>query len=160
MGSASPPAPKSRVGPIPRTDPYQAPYFFPTPMSPDASGYVGRVLMERTLNYTRQPSGTTSPQSNNEPVQDMLSSPPLDIERVPEDMHTPREEESNSNSQEALGGRKASRRYRGLRRPTSWESEALTIASSSNDSSHLPSSPGPQPKRSIIWRLVLLYMFY
>ena len=33
--------------PVQRTDPYQAPYFFPTPLSPDAGTYVQEVLSER-----------------------------------------------------------------------------------------------------------------
>ncbi|KZT02317.1 uncharacterized protein LAESUDRAFT_815372 [Laetiporus sulphureus 93-53] len=32
---------------IPRTDPYQAPYFFPTPQSPEAADYVRQVKLSR-----------------------------------------------------------------------------------------------------------------
>lgn len=46
-----PPAPRlpltpARQGPV-RTRPYEAPYFFPTPGSPEAFGYVERVREER-----------------------------------------------------------------------------------------------------------------
>ena len=37
----------SRVGRRSRTDPYQAPYFFPSPMSPGASDYVRLALHDR-----------------------------------------------------------------------------------------------------------------
>ena len=38
--------PPARQGPV-RTRPYEAPYFFPTPGSPEAIGYVDRVREER-----------------------------------------------------------------------------------------------------------------
>ncbi|KAI0778619.1 hypothetical protein BD413DRAFT_601342 [Trametes elegans] len=40
------PNPKSSK-PTQRTDPYQAPYYFPTPLSPDADTYVAQVRNER-----------------------------------------------------------------------------------------------------------------
>lgn len=33
--------------PLARTDPYQAPYFFPTPLSPEAADYVRQVRISR-----------------------------------------------------------------------------------------------------------------
>ncbi|KAI0660506.1 hypothetical protein C8Q70DRAFT_975926 [Cubamyces menziesii] len=40
-----------------RTDPYQAPYYFPTPLSPDADTYVEQVRRERkgTVRTTTDP---------------------------------------------------------------------------------------------------------
>ncbi|KAH9928088.1 uncharacterized protein B0H18DRAFT_1001341 [Fomitopsis serialis] len=40
--------PPQRPPPLPRTDPYQAPYFFPTPLSPDAADYVRQVRISRS----------------------------------------------------------------------------------------------------------------
>ncbi|KAI0078869.1 hypothetical protein K474DRAFT_1659793 [Panus rudis PR-1116 ss-1] len=40
-----------------RTDPYQAPYFFPSPASPDAIDYVQKVRAER---IARTPAGSPS----------------------------------------------------------------------------------------------------
>lgn len=39
--------PTKSAKPVRRTDPYQAPYYFPTPLSPDADIYVEQVLSER-----------------------------------------------------------------------------------------------------------------
>ena len=39
--------PPARPTPARRTDPYQAPYFFPTPMSPEAETYLQEVVRER-----------------------------------------------------------------------------------------------------------------
>ncbi|TFY64954.1 hypothetical protein EVJ58_g2275 [Rhodofomes roseus] len=39
--------PPQRPPPLPRTDPYQAPYFFPTPLSPEAADYVRQVRISR-----------------------------------------------------------------------------------------------------------------
>ncbi|KAI0756571.1 hypothetical protein C8Q80DRAFT_42565 [Daedaleopsis nitida] len=44
----SPPMPKTKPSrPARRTDPYQAPFFFPTPMSPQAGTYRQEVISER-----------------------------------------------------------------------------------------------------------------
>ncbi|OCH87473.1 hypothetical protein OBBRIDRAFT_154834 [Obba rivulosa] len=40
--------PRKQPRPVPRTDPYQAPYFFPSPMSPGAADYVRQVKTERS----------------------------------------------------------------------------------------------------------------
>lgn len=60
------PRPRS---PVRRTDPYQAPYFFPTPLSPDAAGYAKRVRMER--------GGTSSPEDISIPLPAHAASPPI-----------------------------------------------------------------------------------
>lgn len=41
-------APQQRPAPLARTDPYQAPYFFPTPLSPEAADYVRQVRISRS----------------------------------------------------------------------------------------------------------------
>lgn len=43
-----------------RTDPYQAPYFFPTPRSPEAADYVRRVRSDRNLSRTVAGGETTT----------------------------------------------------------------------------------------------------
>ena len=48
----------ARQGPV-RTRPYEAPYFFPTPGSPEAIGYVERVREERRSTFS-QPDPTPS----------------------------------------------------------------------------------------------------
>ncbi|TBU34474.1 hypothetical protein BD309DRAFT_946347 [Dichomitus squalens] len=47
------PVPRTRTTsrPARRTDPYQAPYFFPTPMSPEAGTYLQEVVKERHGEY-------------------------------------------------------------------------------------------------------------
>lgn len=47
--------------PVLRTDPYQAPYFFPTPMSPDAVDYVDKVRSERVLGFSPEQRPKPSP---------------------------------------------------------------------------------------------------
>ncbi|KAI0639839.1 hypothetical protein C8Q77DRAFT_1152781 [Trametes polyzona] len=67
--------------PTRRTDPYQAPYYFPTPLSPDADTYVEQVRSERRgtapadpISFRQYwdpiplPSPRTSPKSKEEPL--------------------------------------------------------------------------------------------
>ncbi|GBE77630.1 hypothetical protein SCP_0105100 [Sparassis crispa] len=49
-----------------RTDPYQAPYFFPTPASPEAADYIHQVRRGRAL------ASTALPDSGSEPPADHL----------------------------------------------------------------------------------------
>ncbi|KAI1793981.1 hypothetical protein LXA43DRAFT_999170 [Ganoderma leucocontextum] len=53
------PNPKSSARPL-RTDPYQAPYFFPSPMSPEAATYIQEVVNERHGTHL-QPTLNSSP---------------------------------------------------------------------------------------------------
>lgn len=88
--------------PARRTDPYQAPYYFPTPLSPDADIYVEQVLSERQGARVTDPisfrqyrdrvplSPRTSPKSKEEllppPTPDIVVSetPPAPTESTPE----------------------------------------------------------------------------
>lgn len=49
--------------PVRRTDPYQAPYFFPTPRSPEAVDYARRVRLERRTLPSPPTAGSESPPS-------------------------------------------------------------------------------------------------
>ncbi|OBZ68395.1 hypothetical protein A0H81_11630 [Grifola frondosa] len=70
------PTPK-RQKPIMRTDPYQAPYFFPTPLSPQADTYVHQVRNER--------AGVPDMVAFRQPRQDLLIgwSPPKETATLP-----------------------------------------------------------------------------
>ncbi|KAF7793451.1 hypothetical protein EIP86_004563 [Pleurotus ostreatoroseus] len=89
-------APAKR-GPVARTDPYQAPYFFPTPLSPEAVDYVDKVRSERvgfspeqrpkpslpSVRRTRSPSPHARPSPPPQPPvqQEMLPTPAASPQR-------------------------------------------------------------------------------
>lgn len=139
-------APKT---PVPRTDPYQAPYFFPTPLSPDARGYTSRVRSERVASpLTEMKSFVGAPAS---PV-----SPRVSVSPPPSDAHP-----VASSSRPDKVRHKSPRRSwhipfkHELQRPTSWTSDSTTAVSAgshpgdSSDVSH-PSSPTRSRKSSQI----------
>ncbi|KAI0275262.1 hypothetical protein BC834DRAFT_840132 [Gloeopeniophorella convolvens] len=51
----------SAVGPRARTNPYEAPYFFPSPVSPEASGYARRAQLGRRPAADAPVAGPPSP---------------------------------------------------------------------------------------------------
>ncbi|CAL1694081.1 unnamed protein product [Somion occarium] len=82
---------KKKVHARRRTDPYQAPYFFPTPLSPEADDYVRTVRAERAgFSLAAPPSRQPSQTRPDSP----LSSPPGSeglelVMSAPEPMTTP-----------------------------------------------------------------------
>lgn len=130
---------------VPRTDPYQAPYFFPTPLSPDAVGYTSRIRAER-VHSPEQPSRRTTFEAS-----DPVASSSM---RADSQVATG----SNFSSPPTVAGKarptRASRRswhipFRSggpeeAERRTSWNSEVTTLLNShqtQSDSSSRPSSP-------------------
>ncbi|GJE87692.1 hypothetical protein PsYK624_037750 [Phanerochaete sordida] len=136
----------------PRTNPYQAPYFFPTPLSPDAVGYTSRIRAERVQSSDRPTRRTTSDSSES------ASSPPA----VPEsqvastskppsplaDVEKPRPTRASRRSWHISFRSGASEDEE---RRTSWNSEVTTLVNSNplpSDSSSHPSSPELKPRKS------------
>lgn len=149
--------------PTPRTNPYDAPYFFPTPLSPEANGYIDRVRMDRSPSHSPESVISAFPGSKS------AISPPLHIEFVTEtqttfDGHVSSGE--GSVDEEGFVARGPTRRvlsfssHQSVRprrnRPTSWGSEAPTLDTSrsvmSFESINPPSMPLPTRRLTRLWR--------
>lgn len=139
--------------PIPRTDPYQAPYFFPSPLSPEANGYVGKVRSERVAGSSPEArsksmpvagAGSSSAPSSQLPTP--AASPQRDthLDLTPESAPSANASPTSAEDSALPGGRAQKRRSwrvslthqsrQSLDRPASWTSEAPTVASSSGES--------------------------
>lgn len=134
--------------PVPRTNPYQAPYFFPSPLSPDAADYVHRVRSERRPSE-QSPSRPRPPRSTS------LGTPSPSVEPRPP-----------KRSMTDKGGKGPRRSWHipfhrdddaSLKRPSSWDSEAHTLLSSGSGSTEgsisspvtSPSSRGVRAPRQL-----------
>lgn len=111
--------------PVPRTNPYQAPYFFPSPLSPDAADYVHLVRSERrpseqSPSRPRPPRstslGTTSPSVEPRPPKRSMTDKGGKGPR--RSWHIPFHRDDDAS----------------LKRPSSWDSEAHTLLSSGSGS--------------------------
>lgn len=65
------------TAPPPRTNPYEAPYFFPTPLSPDAADYVRLARTEVRQTSTSPPAMARMPTRSNSTHQPPIESPTL-----------------------------------------------------------------------------------
>ncbi|KAI0094247.1 hypothetical protein BDY19DRAFT_988110 [Irpex rosettiformis] len=116
--------------PVRRTDPYQAPYFFPTPLSPDAAGYVQRVKMER--------GSSGSPEDHTVPLPAIVDSPSAVLRQrfVEEARQSPEGNRSSPRTSSSEGQQTAksasTKHSRG--RPVSWTG-AASLRSPKSDSS-------------------------
>lgn len=151
--------------PVPRTNPYDAPYFFPTPLSPEAVGYVSRARMERSPSYS--PEYRLSPLPGTKSIVSHPVSPLANIEVVSE-AHTASDGRMSSPEgsvdEEGVLSRASTGRVLSFSsqqsakprkgRPTSWGSEAPTLATSRSNMSLESSSPTSLPRHRPIrpWR--------
>ena len=137
--------------PVRRTDPYQAPYFFPSPLSPDAAGYVQRVRLELGGNSPENPSIPLPP----------ASAPPAVIPRNQpiEDVHHEGEAPAPAPhiaSDEGVNPDKTVAPQRSRERPVSWNCSSSLHSrpsTSSMERSRMASSPSPSPAKKF-WRWV------
>lgn len=139
--------------PVPRTDPYQAPYFFPSPLSPDAQGYTSRVRSERVASPPTEIRTRGGATVSTQVTPRISASPPPES---PSDAQP-----VASSSRGEMGRRKSPRRSwhvsfkHELQRPTSWTSDTTTVVSAGShpgdpsDISHL-SSPSASRRSSQI----------
>lgn len=126
----------SVVKAVPRTDPYQAPYFFPSPLSPDAAGYTSRVRAERVLSSEAHPR-TMSPETYELEASTSVASDPqvASSSKLPS---TPSKKSRPTRSWHI------SFRSEETERQASWNSEVATLSSgpqTPSDSSDHPPSP-------------------
>ena len=132
--------------PVPRTDPYQAPYFFPSPLSPEAPGYAGRVRTERAMGLSPEQRSKLSPTATQPPMLPTPDASPeqvvhaeLALEATVAPTQTP-EPHGDAPTRTKSKGRSwhipLPHGQRPLERPTSWASEVPTVGSSSGESSH------------------------
>ncbi|EKM61387.1 uncharacterized protein PHACADRAFT_247950 [Phanerochaete carnosa HHB-10118-sp] len=135
---------------VSRTDPYQAPYFFPSPLSPDAAGYSSRVRAERVLSseaYPRQMSPETyeSVESTSVASDSQVASG----SSLPQPSEKSRLARSSSRSWHISFRSDASEE---TERRTSWTSEVTAMASGSQTPSDLSdhaSSPELKLRRAL-----------
>ena len=155
--------------PVPRTDPYQAPYFFPSPLSPDAQGYTSRVRSERVASPPTEIRTRGGATVSTQVTPRISASPPPES---PSDAQP-----VASSSRGEMGRRKSPRRSwhvsfkHELQRPTSWTSDTTTVVSAGShpgdpsDISHL-SSPSASRRSSqircvgIVAIYISLFMFF
>ncbi|KAI0782394.1 hypothetical protein BC629DRAFT_1594181 [Irpex lacteus] len=146
------PARPSKASPVRRTDPYQAPYFFPTPLSPDAAGYARRVRTEHRGSRSSEeatvplPMATVSPAAilRNQLVEDARRS----LEGEGLSPHASGDEGERTGKSVA---RKASRG-----RPVSWShANSLQSKKSATSIDRSPSSSTPSPVKKFFRRTVI-----
>lgn len=148
--------------PVPRTDPYQAPYFFPTPLSPDAYDYMSRVRSERVASPLADVRSRVNVPASPVILRTPTSLPP---------QSPPEAQPDAALSQPPTFRRKSARRswhisfrhdhQEPLERPKSWTSDSTTVVSAgshpgdASDADHR-SSPetGPRsPRRKYVMGL-------
>lgn len=143
------PARPSKASPVRRTDPYQAPYFFPTPLSPDAAGYARRVRTEHR--------GSRSPEDVTVPLPMAAVSPAAILRnQLVEDARRSLEGEglsphASGDEGERTGKSVARKASRG--RPVSWShANSLQSKKSATSIDRSPSSSTPSPvKKFFRW---------
>ena len=144
---------------VPRTDPYQAPYFFPSPLSPDAEGYTSRVRAERVHSPdVRSPRRTISDSSELETSTSAIPESQLaSSSRLPS---PPAQLEKARPTRLSRRSWHISFRHnipKETERPTSWTSEAATLVNghqTPSDSSSRPPSLKQKPRKSLNRRYV------
>ncbi|PSS29604.1 hypothetical protein PHLCEN_2v2752 [Hermanssonia centrifuga] len=152
--------------PVPRTDPYQAPYFFPSPLSPEADGYVDRVRSERVLSLSPERrravfSPISSPAAS--PPGRMVPLPPVEssspgagpsghTHEAPTSETAP--EENILEEEHADPHKKSSWHFPfPHHRPASWGSDVPTSESSGSGSGPSVQSPSnARPRLKNMWR--------
>lgn len=138
--------------PVPRTDPYQAPYFFPTPLSPDAYDYMSRVRSERVASPLADVRSRVNVPASPVILRTPTSLPP---------QSPPEAQPDAALSQPPTFRRKSARRswhisfrhdhQEPLERPKSWTSDSTTVVSAgshpgdASDADHR-SSPETGPR--------------
>ena len=142
--------------PVARTDPYQAPYFFPSPMSPDAPGYSSRIRAGRV----------SSPQAEvkSHPTPTVVVANSLPGSTRPQQGVASSDRQFTSPSSQPERAKIKSRRswhfpfrHDEMERPVSWTSDAATLVSglpSPRGLSNHPSSPELKRKKSVRSRYV------
>ena len=148
--------------PVPRTDPYQAPYFFPTPLSPDARDYMSLVRSERVgspLADARSRANVAAPPAV---VRTPTSPPPQSPPEAQPEAALPQPPKFRLKSARRSWHISFRHDHReALERPPSWTSDTTTVVSAgshpgdASDASH-PSSPETgkrSPQRKYVMRL-------
>ncbi|KAI0688148.1 hypothetical protein BC835DRAFT_334066 [Cytidiella melzeri] len=135
--------------PVRRTDPYQAPYFFPSPLSPDAAGYAQRLRIER--------GGSGSPDTTLAALS-LTSSPLASVPSSQYGLEARRDGSSAQGSSDPVR-RNSTKRPQPLplanvrNRPLSWDSDIRHLrtkkSASSMQSVETPSTATPGKK---FWR--------